>query len=199
MEGIVVRAYPSGESDLVLRVITDAQGKIAVFAPRARRSMRRFSAKIDVLDYGYLELKKGRGALPMLAAFNSLSAFPGLRGDLDRLSTASMICEAFDLLLPEEGHEAQETFHVLLLSLRSIDKAEGLRSILRTSFLTLATLLNITGFDTNQAGGQPTRRNFLALLDQIESLAERRLATRSALEAALQRLDLAEKSDLNRG
>ena len=173
---------------MVLRVITDTRGKMALFAPHARKSNRRYGAKIDVLDYGTLEFKQGRASLPTLTAFNSLSSFPGLRSDLDRLSAASIVCEAFDLLLPEEGHEAGETFHVLLLALKSLEKSEGAKPILRVCFLTLATLLNITGFETSKAGGQASRKNLLRLLDQIEAVAERRLATRTALESMLARL-----------
>jgi recombinational DNA repair protein (RecF pathway) len=143
---------------------------------------------MDVLDYGTFETKQGRGHLATLTAFNPISSFPNIRLDLDRLSAASVVLEAFDLLLPEQGHEAGETFHVLLLALRSLEKSEGTKPILRACFLTLATLLNITGFETNQAGGHASCNNLLRILDQIEALVERKLSTRTALESILERL-----------
>ncbi|NLF25906.1 MAG: DNA repair protein RecO [Deltaproteobacteria bacterium] len=188
MEGIIVKTHPSGESDLVIRVVTDLHGKLAIFAPHARKSKRRFGTKMDVLDYGTFETKQGRGTLATLTAFNPISSFPNIRSDLDRLSSASTILEAFDLLLPEQGQEAGETFHVLLLALKSLEKSEGTKQILRICFMTLATLLNITGFETNQVGGRASSNNLLKILDQIEALAERKLFTRTALEKILEKL-----------
>jgi DNA repair protein RecO len=185
MEGIVIRVYPSGDDDLVLKVITSVRGKMSLFAGHARKSKKRFGSTMDLFDYGRLEFEEKKSHLHRLTAFSSLSSFPRIRRKLDRMTAANAICEVFDVLLPEEGHEDSATFRILLAAMRALEQAEGPTTALRVCFTAVLSLLDISGFTHNGAAPRPSAKNMERLLDQVEQLAERKLASRPAVESLI--------------
>ena len=54
-EGVVIRSHPSGESDLVLKILTPELGKIALFVKHARSSKKRY-AGLTTSDDGLEEM-----------------------------------------------------------------------------------------------------------------------------------------------
>ncbi|MBX7137718.1 MAG: DNA repair protein RecO [Oligoflexia bacterium] len=187
-EGIVIRTFPSGESDLVLRILSSQEGKLSAIAKYARSSKRRFSTNLDLFDHGAFEIKRGRGSLAILQSFSPLPAWRGLREDLDKFALANLICESFDLLIKEGNPDGAEFYEILALGLAALNESSDLKGALRASHLALASLLKVSGFHSDAETAQPSMKSFLRLMDWIERSAETPMKCRAVVEELLQRL-----------
>ena len=49
-EGIVIRTHASGDSNLVVKLMTPERGKLALFAKSARASSKNFRSGLEVFD-----------------------------------------------------------------------------------------------------------------------------------------------------
>lgn len=186
-EAVVLRAYPSRESDLVLHLFGPEVGKISVLAKSIRGSKKRFGA-LDLFDRGTVELHQGKGSLPLLTSFLPLPGWPALRRDLDALALASLLTECVDNLLHEESSEDGQFYHSYLQALNDISSADELRARLTALFHSIGSLLSTCGYAEHTAEVVPTRNNLRSLLDRVEGCMERRLASRQAVEEILSNL-----------
>ncbi len=186
MEGIVIRVYASGESDAVLRVITKEHGKISLFAPRVRKSRKRFGSAVDLLDWGVFEVSKGKGNLPLVQSFVPRSSFPHLRANFDKLAIATFLCEAFDAAIPEEAGEEEQFFDALRLALEAVDQAESLRAAMRACYLALANLLQNAGLLTEFE--EPSAHSLMRLASRLEHYVQHPLATKQQLQLMIDAL-----------
>jgi|GEM_PF-3554775 len=192
LEGIVIRAYPFRDSDLVLRVLARGVGKIGILARNSRGGRRRVT-RLDVFDRGTFEVKRGRGALLTLAAFEHGKVLRKLRADLNKLALCSLLCEAYDLMTVESGSSLEEShvydgyFDTLMADLTSIDQSVSAREALRTSYYSMARLLALSGLlDVDQAKyAPPSAKRLMALIDQVEHHADRAVESRSSLGAVI--------------
>jgi len=188
LEGIIIRAYPYGEADLILKVISASSGKVSLLAKHARKSKRRFSGGLDLFDQGRFEFKKGRGSLATLTSFNSERSYLQLRENLDKFSAASFICECFDHLVPEESHESVDLFELFKLSLSSLAQAQDTHQILRACFSTLASLLKISGILDLSLELKPGVKAFAHLVQTTEEHSGKNLVTYPELQNLLAKL-----------
>lgn len=179
-EGIVLRAWPSREADLVLTILTREHGKIAALAKHARNSRKRFPGGFDPFDHGSFELKTGRG-MAYLQTFQRLPTLRSLRDNLQKMAAASVLSEAFDILIHEDAKVEASLFDLLDLGLKSIDQASALTEILRALHVSISSLLQICGFLDEQYAQLPSTHNLLKLIDQIELSGERKILSRGAL------------------
>ena len=189
--GLVLRSHASGEADMVLRLLTDSLGKIAVFARNARRSKKRFTGNVEMFDSGVFEIRRGRGTLIELVSFTPHSTLKEVRVDFDKLAAASLLCECTDLLVKEEqGHkdEQEKIFTDIDLGLRAIEEAHGTIEICRAVFLSLSSLLITTGFLDHNSSRQPSAQNLLMLLKRVEDSSERELISKQAFIGVLKTL-----------
>ena len=175
IEGVVIRSFPSGESDLVLRVISSSCGKISLLAKHARKSRKRFGASFDLFDRGLFEIKRGSGNLATVVNFSPQPSLMALRDDLDKFSIGSLLCECFDMLVHEDIAEAEEIFEILSMGFQALAEATDLKQSLRTLFITLASLLRISGFMGGEIDPKPSSKNLLRLLQIVEGCAEKKL------------------------
>lgn len=181
IEGIVIRAYPSGESDLVLRVICRGEGKLSFLAKHARQSKRRFGSRLDLFDRGTFEVRMGKGSLPLVERFTPSKGLKNLREDLARLTVASVICEGFDFLLLEGAADDDQVFDLLNSSLSKLDESRTLKESLRICHEALGRLLSLAGyFDEGQIPAA-SAKNLLALLGHLERCAEKELQSKPVL------------------
>lgn len=188
MEGIIVRTYPYGDADLILRVFTAKGEKISCLAKHARKSTKRFGSTIDVFDLGRIEVAKGRGTLWMLKSFVQVTSFPGLRTNLDRMGVAALACESFDYLIPDDSSGNQDLYTTLKLGLKAIEESMDMRETLKAGYLVLATLLRDTGFRESIVEEKPSAKNLLLLIESVERVAERELASKDTVISILKEL-----------
>lgn len=188
LQGIVIAIHPSGESDLVARVLTKTEGKISLIAKHARKSTKRFSGSLDLFDQGNFELAGSSGQLHSLQGFSCHSALRPLRENLDKMVMAGLVCEAFDALSFEDSTDSAEIFSILQLALEAISNANSTKESGRACYLALAELLRISGFRDAGNQLQPSAKNLLSLVKHIEQVSNREMRSRDALQDILVRV-----------
>lgn len=191
LEGIILRTFASGESDLVIRVLIETGEKIALFARRARQSKGRFGASCDTFDRGRVEYRPGRGELNILSSFSPITSYPEIRRDLAKVSAAIFLCEVFDLLIPEHLKEESATYEILCLGLSGITEATDAKEVLRSCFLTLEGLLRILGILPEDGERTPSAKNLAQLCEFVEHHSERRLESKQTIFQLAQSLKAA--------
>lgn len=188
IEGIIVRTYPYGESDIICRVITSARGKACLIAKHARSSKKRFPSSLDIFDSGIFEVKNGKGSMHVILSFKPRAIFRRTRENLDKLVAASVLCESFDLLVHEEFEGGLEYFETLSLGLQAIEESDDLKEIMRALFLSLRGLLSYSGFFRPETELGPSANNLLLLLNKVEESAEKELTSKTELGRTIQRM-----------
>lgn len=187
VSAIVLRVTPFRESDLIGHLLTPSMGKISVIARHARGSRKRFPSSLDLFDRGSARLTVEKSGALGVKEFSPSHSLVRIRHDLDKLTLASLLCEAFDLVVPEHGgHATPHLFEVLDLSLNAVDEAPDIRSSLRATFIALASLTQDSGI-ADVSSATPGSRALSGLLDIIERFCERRLMTRSCLGPIIKR------------
>ena len=185
IEGIVIRVFESGDSDLVLHIITPDIGKISAIAKSAKKQKKNFGARYDVFDQGIFELTDPDHGLATIRSFSSKGALLSLRSDLDKLSLASVIAEGVDMLLKEGPEYNAAVFESIELGLRALDEEKALNDLLKSTFYALSYILNAVGISQTLQDEKPSPRKLMELIARIENFSERRMKTRPALEEIL--------------
>ena len=186
-DGIIVRSYPSGDNNLVIRVISAHHGKICFFASHARRSHKRFGG-LDLFDHGtfyYLDSDRG---LAKLKEFKSKSAFPNLRTSYDRIVCAEVLAESLDLFTPENDHNATDNYLILHQGLSGLETAADLKAQLKVLYQTLFSLLKSSGVLPQRNLELASAKNLLVLLSCIEQHGGKALATKLEIMRLLREL-----------
>ena len=187
VDGIIIRVQPLRDADQMLTVVTRERSKIAVLARNARRSQKRAMSTPDAFDCGLFEVRSNRGShIPYLVQFIPDSSFHKLREDLDKLTSATLICESADLLIPEESLEDESIFYTLREGLSQIHTAKDIRTILRATHKSLASLLINTGY--LDEAPPPSRNNITHLISTIENNIERKILSKEAFFSTLSQL-----------
>jgi DNA repair protein RecO len=187
VSAIVLRVIPFRDSDLMAHLLTPDMGKISVIARHARGSRKRFPSSLDLFDRGSARLTVERSGALGVKEFTPSHSLAKIRYDLDKLTLASLLCEAFDLVIPEDGGLAiPRLFEVLDLALNAIDESGDLKGSLRATFIALAALTQESGI-ANVSSSTPGSRALGAALDAIERFCERRLMTRSSVAEIVRR------------
>lgn len=188
VSAIVLRARPYRDSDLMAQLLTPSLGKISVIGRHARGSKKRFPSSLDLFDRGIARIGRERSRGLSIKEFTPSHSLIKLRGDLDKLTLASLLCESFDLVIQEHsGESRRELFEVLDLALNAIEEAGEVRTSLRASVVALGSLVTLEGI-ANLSSHPPGSRMLNATLDAIENFSERRLLTRPSVEPILNRL-----------
>lgn len=185
---LVLRIQPFRESDIIAHLLTPSMGKVSVIARHARGSRKRFPSSLDLFDRGSARLAKERSGSLSVKEFTPSHSLRTVRGDLDKLTLASLLCETFDRIVQEESaDDSRQIFEVLDLSLNAIDEAVDLKGSLRAVCVALASLTKHAGI-ADLSDHPPGSRALMAALDAIERFTERKLATRSTLEPMFKKL-----------
>ncbi|MCX7800489.1 MAG: DNA repair protein RecO [Fimbriimonadales bacterium] len=138
---VVLRRWDVGDKDRRLTLLTLEQGKIDAVAKGARKAGSRLTGMSEPLMLARLQLAKGR-AVRYVTQSQPISAFPGLREDLDRLLPALSFAELLSAVVPYE-QPVPEMFH---LAVRALHELEGHPEPLAASVWSIARLLIEAGF-----------------------------------------------------
>lgn len=175
-EGIIIRRRNSGEADRLLTVFTKHYGKIQVKAVGVRRVTSRRSSHIELLNYSFLTLYKGRN-LPILTEAQTVDDFSTLKNNLKMIGIAYHICELIDSLCAE-NQEHSLVFSLLLQTLIGLSEGKDAKQVVH-SFEN--RLLEELGFSLHT----PLTRT-VDTHAAIENILERRLKTSKLLTHFLQ-------------
>ncbi|PJA17864.1 MAG: DNA repair protein RecO [Elusimicrobia bacterium CG_4_10_14_0_2_um_filter_56_8] len=149
--GIVLQRRPLRESDRIVTVYTTEYGKLEVnfkSVRLARGKLRALSEAVTWGDYRFF-LKKGSN-FPVCTGGSSLSVFPNIRKDLERLCLAQHYCEVINRITPAQS-PSPEKYELLLGALQDLE-AYGPAFWLRRSFTLSALELAGFGFRETAAG-----------------------------------------------
>ncbi len=184
---LVLRIYPFRDNDLMAHLLTPSIGKISVVARHARGSRKRFPSSLDIFDRGTARLTVEKSGAFGVKEFTPSHSLTRVRYDLDKLTLASLLCEAFDVVIPDEGEvTSPRMFEVLDLSLNAIDESPDVKGALRATFIGLASLAQESGI-ADIATDAPGSRALMMVLDAIERFTERRLMTKASLKDTIKK------------
>ncbi len=118
-QAIVLRAYPFGEADKVVILLSPNRGKLRTVAKGIRKTKSRFGGRLEPLTHVDVVLYEGRN-LDTITQVSIIEAFLHLRSDLDALMAAGTMVEIADLVA-QEDEPAHGLFLLLKRGLEALD------------------------------------------------------------------------------
>lgn len=105
--GLVVRSYPSGNSDRVLHILTEEHGRLSVMVKGgASKKAEATKTCTQLFTYGNFELYRGQGGdMYWFRGGSVLTSFFELTKDITSVSLATYLCDVAADLTPEEAGE----------------------------------------------------------------------------------------------
>ena len=108
---IVLRQRKLGEADKIVTLYSSHGGRFDAVAKGVRRTKSRLAGHLEPLTLGSYLLAEGRD-LHIVTQAETVDAYAGLRGDLERLSRGLYCAELVDRLTPERS-EGNPIFRLL--------------------------------------------------------------------------------------
>lgn len=170
-KGIIIKRRNYAETDRLITVFTEKNGKIKVKASGVRRITSRRSPHVELLNLSFLTLYKGpkNGSLPILIEAQTIENFSIIKNNLTKVGFAYHMCELIDGLCPEH-QENKTVFNLFQNSLKRLEQEEDIVLAVHEFEVELLTVL---GF---WAKGHSTK-NFNTH-SFIENILERKLKSK---------------------
>lgn len=130
--GLVLREVDYKESDKILTVLTESEGKRTVKASGCRRKNSPLAAAGQLLVYSEMTLFDYQDRLSMKEA-NTLSEFRGVREDLWKLALGSYFAEVGEAVA-EEGVSTPGLLSLILNSLYALDRLDRPPALVKAAF-----------------------------------------------------------------
>lgn len=130
--GLVLREVNYKDSDKILTVLLEGQGKRTVQARGCRRSRSSLSAAAQLLVWSDMTLSSHRDRY-FLRDASTLNEFRGIRSDLDRLTLGSYFVSVTEAAA-EEGVETPGLLALTLNALYALDKLPRPLSLIKAAF-----------------------------------------------------------------
>ncbi len=129
---VLLRCVDTGESDRVVTLLTEAQGRVSAIARGARKSRKRFGASLGLFVLAEATLRRGRGGggLYTLTAYDAVQTFPGISTRLGAIAHASYVTELVRELSPPEQQEPA-LYALLLEAYHHLDQRSPCSAALR--------------------------------------------------------------------
>lgn len=125
--GIVLWRRPLRENDRIVTVYTEERGKLEVNFKSVRLPKGKLKALSEPVSFGdYRFYLKNGSNFPVCTGGRTISVFPGIRRDMDRMLTALYFCEVVSKLTPAHS-PSLEKFELLLGALRELDSGSASR------------------------------------------------------------------------
>ncbi len=121
MRGLLLKAVPYGEADVVATLLTEEAGLLSALARSARKSRKRFGAAFDFYNLLGLEVKPSRAGLSSLVSVELIRSFGRAASDVDAYFALGRMLEIARLASREgEGHSSQ--YALLLSALKAVEE-----------------------------------------------------------------------------
>jgi DNA repair protein RecO (recombination protein O) len=142
-DALVLRCVDYGEADRIVTLLTRRHGKLSALARSARKSKRRFAGALEGFALLDAEIALGSGELAGLRSARVVRAFPGLLGDLERMSVAGALLRLCRELVPDQVADP-ELFAELLGMFEALELPDIVPGSVYVAFA--IRLLALTGF-----------------------------------------------------
>ena len=103
---VVLRSWKLGESDRILSLMTQSNGKVRCVAKGVRKTRSRFGSRVEPTNHLEVQLYRGKGELDTLTQVESIDRFPVLREDLELFARASSMLEAVEVVAQDREPNA---------------------------------------------------------------------------------------------
>lgn len=130
--GLVLREVNYKESDKILTVLAEGEGKLTLKAQGCRRKNSPLSAGSQLLVFSDMTLYEYQGRLA-LKECNTQNEFRGVREDLTKLALGSYFAEVCEAV-SEEGIETPGLLSLILNSLYALDKLSKPEDLVKAAF-----------------------------------------------------------------
>jgi len=154
---VVLRAYPLGEADRILSLLTEENGLVRAVAKGVRKPTSRFGSRLQPLNHVHVVMYAGR-SLATISAADSVRLYGSLiAGDYVRWSAGHVLAEATERLVSEEMEPARPQYRLLVSGLAALaDQQRDPRMVIDAFLLrSLATGGWAPSFsDCAQCGGE---------------------------------------------
>ncbi len=142
-EAVVLKTQDFRETSKILAVYTRKYGRIQLIAKGVRSQKSKFGAVLDVLNYlNVVFYFKETRELQLLSNADLVEPFLGIRADLHRFASASVVAEIV-YRTQLVGNPSGRLFAALISALKGIDQSSAYRNYL-SAFL--VRFLEISGF-----------------------------------------------------
>ena len=121
---VVLRSWKLGESDRILSLMTQSNGKVRCVAKGARKTRSKFGAQVDPTNHIQVQLYRGKGELDTLTQVESIDRFPVLREDLELFARASSMLEAVEVVAQDREPNAG-LYTMLARALHTVTESES--------------------------------------------------------------------------
>ncbi|HUH07861.1 MAG TPA: DNA repair protein RecO [Egibacteraceae bacterium] len=119
-QGIVLRTYKLGETDRILHLLTQGQGKVRAVAKGVRKPGSRFGGRLEPFSHVDLQLYEGRN-LDIVTQAELITPFAMVRSDFALSACGSAMAEAADRVA-QERERSIRLFLLLLDGLRALSR-----------------------------------------------------------------------------
>jgi len=117
---VVLRAYPLGEADRILSLLTEEHGLVRAVAKGVRKPSSRFGSRLQPLNQVQVVMYVGR-SLATISAVDSVQLFGSrMAADYVRWSAGHVLAEATERLVSEEMEPARPHFRLLVSGLSAL-------------------------------------------------------------------------------
>ena len=110
--GLILREAKYKESDKILTILTETEGKLTAKARGVARTRSKLSAATQLLCFSELTLFGNKGYWTINEA-TTVEQFRGLRGKLELLALGSYIAELLEAVSDEDCHTFDENRNVI--------------------------------------------------------------------------------------
>lgn len=120
-QGIVLRTWKLGESDRIIVIITEENGKVRAVAKGVRKTRSKFGGRLEPTSHVALQLFRGKGELGIVTQAETIDRFQNIRSEPELFSDASSMLEVVDHVSPDESPDPSR-YKMLLGALRTLDE-----------------------------------------------------------------------------
>lgn len=121
---VVLRAYPLGEADRILNLLTEEHGLVRAVAKGVRKPSSRFGSRLQPLNQVQVLLYQGRN-LATISSVDSVQLYGSrIAGDYVRWSAGHVLAEATERLVTEEHEPARPQYRLLASGLSALADAQ---------------------------------------------------------------------------
>jgi DNA repair protein RecO (recombination protein O) len=117
---VVLRAYPLGEADRILSLLTGEHGLVRAVAKGVRKPTSRFGSRLQPLNHVHVLLYTGRN-LATVSSADSVHLYGSeIAGDYVRWSAGHVLVEATERLISEEMEPSRPQYRLLVSGLAAL-------------------------------------------------------------------------------
>ncbi len=134
VNGLVTRAYRTGDHDHIIHLLTEDRGRLSVMVKGHPGGKNASATVTQLFTYGNFELYRGKGGdLYWFRGGSVLRHFFEVTQNLSSMALSAYLCDVADTLSEEENtqEEAEELLRMLLNTLHVIAKGEKSHALIK--------------------------------------------------------------------